>query len=171
LCEYGIMYEGVMRVIFKSILFGMVFLTPNLLCAETADSKIAINFDEKIEQQFIDDFGIREKNIIEDMVRKEIAKTFGQSDYKFEIQFKQIAPNRPTMEQMNNKSGLSMQSFSVGGADLIGKLYDTNGNNISTINYDYYSTNVYESQYRWTWDDAEYSIERLITKMAKSVKK
>jgi len=152
----------------KSLLLNFV-ICGAILTASSASfaqgEQINIVFDQKLEKQFAEEYGEKEKTVITDMIKEEIAKKFSGKDYRYEININQITPNRPTMQQMDNKPGLSYQSFGIGGANISGKVFDQSGKLVAETKYDYYGNDIWHSQYDWTWHDAEWAVERFVKKL------
>lgn len=156
------------KIIIGLLSFGSLVLSSAVAFAD--GSKVNINFDPKLEKEFAKNYGEREKSVIADIIKDELQRKFGNSDYRYEIKINNAMPNRPTLFQMGEKPGLSYQSFSVGGADISGSVFDAGGNLIAQTQYDYQSPNIYDTQYYWTWHDAEWAVERFVNKLAKARK-
>ena len=157
----------------KSLLLNFVIIGAVLTASSASfaqGEQINIVFDKKLEKKFAEDYGDKEKGVIADIIKQEIAKKFSGKDYRYEISINELTPNRPTMQQMDNKPGLSYQSFGVGGANLSGKVFDQAGNLIAETKYDYYSNDIWHSQYDWTWHDAEWAVESFVKKLAMASK-
>ncbi|WP_269713334.1 hypothetical protein [Caulobacter sp. NIBR2454] len=75
-------------------------------------------------------------------------------------------PNRPTMQQMSRKPGLSYQSFSIGGAAVTGA-YAAPGGATTPVAYSWFETDIREAWWRGTWGDANRAFDRFATKFAK----
>ena len=63
-------------------------------------------------------------------------------------------PNRPTFQQMNNRPGLSMQSFGLGGAAIEGTLTTADGRTVP-VRYRWYESDIRQAQHTGTWGDAQ----------------
>lgn len=75
-------------------------------------------------------------------------------------------PNRPTMQQMARKPGLSYQSFSIGGAAVTG-IYSAPGGAGTPVAYSWYENDIREAWWRGTWGDANRAFDRFASKFAK----
>ena len=73
-------------------------------------------------------------------------------------------PNRPTMQQMSNKPGLSYQSFGVGGAMVGGVLTTTDGRQIE-VGYRWYETDIRWAVSAGTWSDAQSTFDRFARRL------
>ena len=84
---------------------------------------------------------------------------------RLELVLVDAKPNRPTFKQMADKPGLSMQSFSIGGAEIKGDKVNADGGRIRL------SSSWYESDIRWaqgqaTWADAERAFDGFARRIA-----
>lgn len=158
----------------KKSLFLNFVVCGAILTASSASfaqgEQINIIFDQKLEKQFAEEYGAKEKTVITDIIKNEIAKKFSGKDYRYEISINEVSPNRPTMQQMDNKPSLSYQSFGVGGANLSGKVFDQSGKLIAETKYDYHNNDIWHAQGNWTWHDAEWAVESFVKKLAMASK-
>lgn len=154
-----------MRKIFYVSIATGVFLFANVALA---DSGVKVSFSKDAEKAFSEKYGMEEKANIEESVREEIRKALGDG-FNVEVIVESATPNRPTMYQMAKTPSLSFQSFSVGGADLKGIVFDKNGKQLGQAEYEYSTPFVYDAQYQWTWHDADWAIERFAKVLKKSI--
>jgi hypothetical protein len=75
-------------------------------------------------------------------------------------------PNRPTMQQLSQKPGLSMESFGVGGARITGAYVAPDGTR-TPIDYSWYETDIRQARHNTTWTDAETAFDRLAARLVK----
>lgn len=78
-------------------------------------------------------------------------------------------PNRPTFKQLSNEPGLSYHSFGIGGAEFTGALLDAQGNNLGTMDYKWYESDIRDAAFGGTWSDANVAIRRFAKKAAKDL--
>ncbi len=137
------------------------------VAAKPQNSSIEVNisYSEKLEKEFKENYGLREKKSIEETIRQELADELGPNAVRADIVVIDVKPNRPTFEQLGNRPGLSMQSFSIGGAELSGRTYDKFGNVISAVNYEYTSPTIIDARLMHTWQDADYAIYRFARRL------
>lgn len=155
----------------KKLLFATcasLLLMTSAAIAENG-SNVKISFSKDADKAFNEKYGAEEKVYIEKLVRDEIQKSLG-SEYSVDVFVESATPNRPTMYQMAQTPSLSFQSFSLGGADMTGKVFDKNGNQVGEVHHKYYTPSIYEAQYSWTWHDADWAIEKFASKLKNSVK-
>ena len=127
--------------------------------------EVNITYSDKLEKEFVENYGTREKAFLEETIRKELADELGADAVRADITVIDAKPNRPTFEQLGNKPGLSYQSFSIGGAELSGKTFDKFGNLISIVNYEYTSPSIFDARMMHTWQDADYAIYRFARRL------
>lgn len=75
-------------------------------------------------------------------------------------------PNRPTLQEMNSRPGLSYSSFSVGGARISGE-YRAPSGDLMPVAYSWYETDIRKAPYSSTWTDANIAFDRLADRLAK----
>ncbi|KAF0112751.1 MAG: hypothetical protein FD163_2008 [Hyphomonadaceae bacterium] len=120
--------------------------------------QVTITYSDKLETEFRENYGIRERATIEEAIRSEIAQQADGTIARVEVNVIDVTPNRPTFEQLGARPGLSYESFSRGGAVLSGKSYDASGNLLRETNYQYTTMDIWNAQHSWVWQDAEYAI-------------
>lgn len=75
-------------------------------------------------------------------------------------------PNRPTFRQLSRNPGLSMQSFSRGGARIVAQIRTADGEIADRFEYDWYTRDIEDAFYRGVWTDAERAIDRFAQRLA-----
>lgn len=75
-------------------------------------------------------------------------------------------PNRPTFRQLARNPGLSVRSFSRGGARIEAQIYDAVGGPAGRFEYDWYTQDIEEAVYRGVWTDADRAIDRFAGRLA-----
>lgn len=158
-----------MRKLFLSTFILSSLIAGNVLAKE-GNTQFVLNYDAKLEKEFKENYGIREKEIIQEILADEVDKVFGNSNYKIEFNLINVIPNRPTLQQMADKMGLSYDSFGIGGANISGKVYDMNGKLIAESKFDYSNPSIFDARNTWTWHDAEWALERFVNKLSAATK-
>ena len=74
-------------------------------------------------------------------------------------------PNRPTFKQMSDRPGLSMQSFSLGGAEIRGEQINGDGSRVK-LGYSWFESDIAQAQNLATWSDAEQAIHGFARRVA-----
>ncbi|QUD88722.1 hypothetical protein [Phenylobacterium montanum] len=67
--------------------------------------------------------------------------------------------NRPTFKELGDRPGLSMMSFSIGGARIEGALVKPDGTS-TPLSYEWYETDIRQAPHKWTWSDAYWTFEQ-----------
>jgi hypothetical protein len=94
------------------------------------------------------------------------------ADIVLRITLEDAKNNRPTFEQLSREPGLSFQSFGVGGAELSGELISLSDENLGTLSYRWFETNIDQfgfAQANGVWTDARRAISRFSKKTAKTL--
>lgn len=77
-----------------------------------------------------------------------------------------LKPNRPTIQQINDKPGLDMmRSISIGGAAIEGTVTTASGE-VHPVRSSYFSTTLADVQGFTTWQDARTAFDRLARNLA-----
>ena len=129
--------------------------------------EINISFSEDFTETLNEDYGVREGEVLIEELTEDLTRTFGDelaSMGDINITIIDAKPNRPTFEQMG--AGLSFESISIGGADLVGEVVDADGAVIASVEYDYYSHSIEDSIGRTTWSDARRAFDRFTRRLA-----
>ena len=151
----------------KYALLGILSLA--LIPAAQA-AEITISLSEDFQKDLTEEYGQKEGEYLTKSLTKDINQAFeGQMAGIGEISvvIEDAKPNRPTMKQLGDTPGLSMQSISLGGADLTGQVTDEAGNVIAMVEYDYYETDIRMVPGSATWSDANRAFDRFSRKLAK----
>jgi hypothetical protein len=75
-------------------------------------------------------------------------------------------PNRPTFEQMSRDTGLSLQSFGIGGAEMSGELLSAGGQSLGQMSYAWYENDIRDAQFGGTWSDAYRAFDKFARQAA-----
>lgn len=85
---------------------------------------------------------------------------------RLELVLVDAQPNRPTMEQMQDTPGLSMESLSIGGAEIEGRFVHADGT-VTPVAYRWYDKDLTEALGASTWWTAQRAFDRFAEKVAK----
>lgn len=85
------------------------------------------------------------------------------------VTIENVKPNRPTFEQLSRETGLSFQSFGIGGAEITSELIAAGGNSLGSIDYTWYETDIRDAQFGGTWTDAYRAFSRYASRAAKTL--
>lgn len=90
----------------------------------------------------------------------------GEPAPRIDLTLVDARPNRPTFRQLARNPGLSMQSFSRGGARIEARIQDADGAPVDRFEYDWYTQDIENAAYRGVWTDAERAIDRFAVRLA-----
>ena len=153
----------------KRLILSFAAATALTLSAQAQDIfsfSTSDDFQEKLE----DDYGERELETLTNEIREDLTRELekvGVSPARLEVTILDAKPNRPTFEQLG--SGLSMQSFGIGGMDLKVTAYDASGAIMGELEYDWYENDIRDSQFQSTWSDARRASGKFARKFAKQL--
>tara|TARA_R110000868_G_scaffold53744_1_gene168491 strand:+ start:17795 stop:18286 length:492 start_codon:yes stop_codon:yes gene_type:complete len=120
-----------------------------------------------------DDIGDREfarlTEILRGNLEQELAGHLGENGDVLHVTILDADPNRPTMQQMANLPGLSMESFSIGGASLEAELVSASGDRLETYSYAWRSYSINDVVGYSTWTDARRAFRRFASDVGDSV--
>lgn len=120
-----------------------------------------------------DDIGEREfdrlRQMLRDDLERELAGHLGESGSILHVTILDATPNRPTMEQMSSRHGLSMQSISLGGASIAAELVSASGEMLESYSYAWHSYNIADVVGANTWTDARRAFDRFADDVGEGV--
>lgn len=90
----------------------------------------------------------------------------GESARAIDLVLVDASPNRPTFRQLARNPGLSMQSFSRGGAHIEAQIHGADGAIADRFEYDWYTRDIEDAYYRGVWTDADRAIGRFADRLA-----
>jgi hypothetical protein len=149
---------------------ALTFAAPVLAStAGTSGPAIAVSWSADLNEKLEEDYGVREKPVLERLVTTSLRRELPASVARVEVEVVDVVPNRPTFEQMGNTPGLSYSSFGVGGAELKGRAFDAAGTVVGEVTYRWYSSDIIWAQGNWVWDDADRAFDRFAQELAEDV--
>ena len=137
--------------------------------AIAAEPEVTVTYGPGMAKK-IEEYGARDVDrLAEDLrvsVLKEAANSPALDGARIALVLEDVLPNRPTMQQMSDKPGLSYESFGIGGASISGTVTTADGAS-RPVRYRWY-----ESDIRWawpagTWRDAEQTFDRFARSLAR----
>ncbi|WP_417477581.1 hypothetical protein [Maricaulis sp.] len=121
----------------------------------------------------VDEIGEREfdrlKEILQSDLERELAGHLGENGSVLHVTIIDADPNRPTMAAMTARPGLSMESFSLGGASLAAELVSSSGATLQTYSYAWHSHTISNAAYASTWSDARRTFDRFAAEVGASI--
>lgn len=100
--------------------------------------------------------------------RGAMAAAGGDGAVTVEITIVRAAPNRPTMTQLRETPGLSMQSLSIGGAEFIAVIRDATGAESARVTHEHFSRDIEDAVGRDVWGDARIAMRGFARKVAEA---
>lgn len=138
--------------------------------AFAAEPDVTVTYGPGMEKK-IEEYGARDVDRLAEDLRASVLKVAARSPAldgaRISLVLEDVIPNRPTMQQMSDKPGLSYESFGIGGASITGMVTTANGDS-RPVSYRWY-----ESDIRWawpasTWRDAEQTFDRFARSLARN---
>ncbi|MEO1040123.1 MAG: hypothetical protein AAFX09_11300 [Pseudomonadota bacterium] len=146
------------------------FSGPVAITSITIGEELAEDDDDIGEREFarlIDDLRDEVASQLADIGRFSAEPVAGAA--RLELVITDAKPNRPTQNQLGRRPGLSIRSFSIGGAEIEGVLYDASGVEIGAFRYAYFSDDIRDARARSTWSDARRSFDRFARRLAREL--
>lgn len=116
------------------------------------------------------EYGQRELDYLATDLRTSVERTLERSGGlsatggTLDLVIEDAVPNRPTMQQMSRKPGLSFESFGIGGARIGGVLTTADGQQIP-VGFRWYETDIRWSRTAGTWMDAQNTFDRFARRL------
>ena len=123
-------------------------------------------------------YGQKEIDRLIEEVNEDLARDFGKegiaisenASTTLRVTLVMAKPNRPTFNQLSEDIGLSFSSFGVGGAELTAEVIGANGENLGSMEYDYYdSFNNLVVRPIGVWEDADRAIAKFSRRATKKL--
>lgn len=138
--------------------------------ALAAPASVSVSVGPELQTKAEKDYGVRDVNRLADRLKAEVERELATSDAydgaRIELVLYDVVPNRPTMQQMSNKIGLSMRSFGVGGATIEGHAIRSDGT-VIPLSYRWYETDITMAPGLSTWHDAEWTFDRFARRLSR----
>jgi hypothetical protein len=108
-------------------------------------------------------YGVRDVKELAAELRKDVSDRLARTNVydgaHIELVIADAKPNRPTFKQLGDVPGLSMQSVSIGGATIDGRLVAADGR-VVPVHYSYFSPTLRDAVGTTTWGDANWTFSR-----------
>ena len=135
-----------------------------------AATEIAVTYSDDFAEALADNYGEREGEKLTEDILDDLQRAFekaGVDPAKVDVEIVNAKPNRPTFEQLASEPGLdAFRSISIGGMELVGTVYDADGNVVATQEYSWFENNIRDVVGSATWTDANRASRRFATKLA-----
>lgn len=153
----------------RIIAIAAVALLSSATAALAAPASVTVTIGPELQQKAVEKYGVREVNYLAAELRKDVtralARTGAYDGARIELTLVDAKPNRPTFKQLSDTTGLSYESFGVGGARIEGQAIAPGGA-VTPINYSYYETDIRQSRGHSTWFDAQWTMSRFAARLA-----
>lgn len=131
---------------------------------------VNVTLGPQVEEQ-IDDLGARDvqqqADRLAQIVQRKLDETGALEGAQIDLVLTDLKPNRPTMQQMDNRPGLDpLRSISIGGAAIEGQITLADGR-VEPVRFDWFSTNLVDVHGFSTWQDADRAYQRLANNLAR----
>jgi hypothetical protein len=139
--------------------------------AAIASPALAQSVDVRIGEALADkadEYGARDIERLINRLDSQAEAALGRSGRyagaRMELVIEDAAPNRPTVEQLADRPGLSMESLGVGGAEISGEIILADGARIP-VAYRWFETSIAHVGAAATWSDAERAFRRFAQRL------
>ena len=133
-------------------------------------SSVEVSLSPELRKKAVETYGVRDVERLAVELRKDVEREMHRTGVlaggKLELVLVDARPSRPTFKQLGDTPGLSIQSFGVGGAAIEGRAISVDGE-VTPVSYQWYETDIRESQYGATWSDAQYAMQRFATRLGR----
>ena len=138
--------------------------------ALAAQPSIEVRISPALRHEAEKSLGIKDVQSLADDLKREVGRSLDRTGVldgaRLELVLVDAKPNRPTMQQLGDRPGLSYESFSVGGATIEGKAIAVDGT-VTPLRYRWYETDIRWARDRTTWADASTAIEQFAHRLAR----
>lgn len=150
--------------------FALVVALSGATAAVAAPATVSVSVTPELQKTFETKYGVREMAELSDdlktSVEKALAASGAHADARIELVLKDVKPNRPTFKQLADTPGLSMESFGVGGAAIVGRIVAADGSE-TPVDYSWYESDIRDAWGAWVWHDAEWTFDRFARRLAR----
>lgn len=148
-------------------LIALAIATP--AAADVSTSQIS--FSPEFEIALHEEFGEREGDYLREATSAAINRAIARRHVRgagpsVEVVIVDADPNRPTMHQMSETPGLSMESISLGGAELRAVLRGADGAVVEEVTHRRYNISLQDVGAATTWSEARRAIRQFADKVA-----
>jgi len=145
-------------------------LLSSTTAAVAAPASVTVTVGPELQKKAVETYGVRDVDHLATELRtdveRELTRTGAFGGARIELVLVDAKPNRPTFKQLLDVSGLSYQSFGIGGAQIEGRAIASSGA-VTPLKYSYYETDIRQSWANATWSDAEWTIGRFAYRLAR----
>jgi hypothetical protein len=143
-------------------------LAPSLALADVPPGTVSVSYSAQATEKFEETYGNREKAELEATLERRLQPLTSQG-MRVDVEIVDAQANRPTMQELSDRVGLSYSSFGVGGASFRATVFNSAGTQVAQTDYEWYETSILDSAYESTWGDAETAINRFARRLVREV--
>lgn len=138
--------------------------------AHAQPAEVTVTLGDRLEREAGRELGQAEvaeqARALEARLERELASNPAYEGARIHLVLTDVAPNRPTRQQLSDTPGLDyIRSFSVGGAAIEGEITTADGQ-VRPVRYDWYSHDIRNARYQSTWQDADRAFMRFSRRLA-----
>jgi len=156
---------------FMTLMLAITVLVAPAVWATDIEVTYSEDFATKIEE----DYGEREGEYLVEDIREDLQRALerrGVDVERIDVVINDAKPNKPTFKQLTDEPSLDrFRSRSIGGMDLTGTAYDSQGKVLVELQYDYFENDIRDVFTGATWWDAQRASSSFARKMAKRLEK
>ena len=132
--------------------------------AQAQPAEVTVTIGDELDREAGRELGsveVRQRaSVLEERLRRDLASNPAYDGARINLVLTDVAPNRPTRQQLTNRPGLDyMRSFSIGGAAIEGEITTADGQ-VRPVRYDWYSHDIRDARYQSTWRDVDRAFMR-----------
>ncbi len=171
------MTPGKCRSLMAALAFSSISAGATVALAQADASQVrAIELSPALQAKLDAEYGQREARVLkEDLQRsvERLLKRAGKSRVAYvDLIIEDAKPNKPTFQQLAKNSSLSYAgSYSLGGARVQAKLYDSSGALLGAVSHEYYSRSLYDITSEYGWADADRAFDGAARKIQKEAER
>jgi hypothetical protein len=154
----------------RTLILALAALGLSGTAALAAPASVTVVLGPELQAKAEKDYGLREVNELADRLRAKVERRLSRSaaydGARVELVLTDAKPNRPTFKQLGDVTGLSFESFGIGGAAIEGHAIAPDGK-VTPIGYRWYETDITQTLGNSTWHDAEWAFDRVATRLAR----
>ena len=136
-------------------------------------AQITVEYSEGFSEELAEEYGQKEGVYLSERLIQNVQTRLEPEDLakidSIKILILDAKPNRPTFQQLSHTSGLSYQSFSLGGMALEVEVILIGQDAPVNLEYHWYGNDIRWAQSASTWSDARKAARRFVKKLQKAL--
>lgn len=153
-----------MRALLIAAASGLALAAAGAASAQTANVSVTVGPEL---QSKADRIGEREIGYLREDLARTVGRALARSGaQRADLVLEMAKPNRPTIEQLGRRPGLSFNSLAIGGASVTGTITRADGT-VEPVSYRWYEHDLREARGATTWSGAGRAFQMLSYQIAK----